>query len=304
MPSITHRVALRAVLVGYAGYAVTDAVRIGAVADPYPFTGLATICLPLAAVTALVLAYRLPPDGAAPGVAWFSGSMIPVQFLLAFGTFSPWIGLLLCVTALTMSKPSFRQLRPRARKFVLTLHVGFSVGWLGLAMAMTVLSGVGLLAADDELQRDAYRMMHIYDLTLVIPLVILSIVTGLLGSLGTKWGLIRHWWVLTKFAISMSILGFAAFVENFWVRGLAERLSADPSAEPGTTGVQLFTCMVVFSLLLWFATVLSVYKPWGMTWWGHRSARRRIERRVLVAPRSVAPRSEMTTDAGCGDGAL
>lgn len=278
--SVNRGAALRWVLVGYAAYAAADAIRISFIADPYTFTPVAAVCLPIAAVLALVLAYRLDPDGRSRGIAWFVAAMIAVQFLIAFGTFSPWIGLLLCVTALALTKPSFPQLRPRTRKLALTLHVGFSVSWLGLAMSMTVLSGVGLLAVDGELQRDAYRMMHIFDLALVIPLVILSILTGLLVSLGTKWGLIRHWWVLTKFTISMTILAVAAFFENFWVRGLAERLSTDPSAEPAQTGVQLFVCMATFSLLLWTATVLSVYKPWGRTRWGRRALQRSTQRRT------------------------
>ena len=40
-------------------------------------------------------------------------------------------------------------------------------------------------------------------------------------SLGTVWGLVRHWWVLLKFVASMLILLTAAFYENILVRRLA-----------------------------------------------------------------------------------
>jgi hypothetical protein len=70
----------------------------------------------------------------------------------------------------------------------------------------------------------------------------------------------------------MTILGTAAAFENFWVRGVAERLTLDPADEPAGTGLRLFVCMIAFTALLWTATVLSVYKPWGPTRWGRRPA--------------------------------
>lgn len=84
-------------------------------------------------------------------------------------------------------------LRPRTRKLWLTLHVGFSVGWLGAAMAMLVLAIVGARTSDLDLRHYAYEIMHVFDLAIVIPLVLLSLITGLVVSLGTKWGLVRHW---------------------------------------------------------------------------------------------------------------
>lgn len=37
----------------------------------------------------------------------------------------------------------------------------------------------------------------------VMPFIVASLVSGLVSSLGTTWGLLRHYWVLTKFALSI-----------------------------------------------------------------------------------------------------
>ncbi len=38
---------------------------------------------------------------------------------------------------------------------------------------------------------------------------------------------------------------------------------ADPAVDLPGTDVRLWVCFIVFSLLLWTATALSSYKPWG-----------------------------------------
>ncbi|RAY14236.1 DUF2269 domain-containing protein [Actinomadura craniellae] len=174
------------------------------------------------------------------------------------------------------SRPSaveqrFRGLRPSARRFWLTLHVGFAVSWLGVGTAMAVLSTTGMLADDLELRRHAYGILHMLDHVIVIPLVVLSIVTGLVISLGTKWGLTRNWWVLTKFGLTMGMVVFAAACGNAWVCNLAERTAANPAADAHGDDVKLAVTMVFFCGLLWAATALSIYKPWGRTPWQGRS---------------------------------
>ena len=120
------------------------------------------------------------------------------------------------------------------------------------------------------MRHNAYAIMHIFDLAIVIPLVLLSILTGLVVSLGTHWGLIKNWWVLTKVAIALSSPIFAGVKENFWVRGLAEKTATNPTADLGGVDLKLAVCIVAFCAALWSATALSIYKPWGRTPWGER----------------------------------
>jgi hypothetical protein len=184
-----------------------------------------------------------------------------------------------------MLQPEFPKLSQRLRKVFLTLHVGFAVSWLGVSIAMLVLSVTGLVAEDLDLRHHAYNFMHIFDPAIVIPLVLLSIITGLVVSMGTHWGLVKTWWVLAKFVGALGILGFASLKENFWVRELAEKTAANRGADLGGVDLKLAVCIGVFCAALWTATILSIYKPWDRTPWGERSWRKTVRlSRLLGQP--------------------
>ncbi|NUT36228.1 MAG: DUF2269 domain-containing protein [Hamadaea sp.] len=142
-------------------------------------------------------------------------------------------------------------LSPRTRKLFLTAHVALSLGWLGADLVL-------LLFAT---RRDPglYPAMALIGDVLLIPLSLGALVTGLVGAVGTRWGLTRHWWVLTKLAVTavMCVLVIVALTP-----GLSEaaRLGADL---PSRDQVNLVVAPSVAGTLLLFTTVLSVFKPWG-----------------------------------------
>lgn len=174
----------------------------------------------VAAVVSIFCAVALSRERVRRFLIGFHLPFIPLQFLFAFPTPIPNVGMLLSVMILVGLKPQFPRLSQRARKVWLTLHVGISVGWLGLSLAMITLAFTGLLAETHAVRHGAYELMHIIDLTIVIPSVVLSIITGLVVALGTPWGLLKHWWVLVKFVIALGIPAFAAVVENRWFGSL------------------------------------------------------------------------------------
>ena len=102
----------------------------------------------------------------------------------------------------------------------------------------------------------------------------LSIISGLVVSLGTKWGLVRNKWVLTKFFLSLIIPAVAGF-QHHWISELSDRMAGDTTAEPGGLGLVLVLCMVGYGLILWTTTALSIWKPGGRTRWGRRATRAR-----------------------------
>ena len=250
----------RIILFTYAVYAALEGVRLGWLWS-YPLSAVARFTLPVAAAIAVVLALGGAGDAVRRSTIGFGLAVVGLQFLLAFGTFTPWIGLVLAVALVVGLRPRAPRLTRAQRRHALFVHVASSVGWLGLALAMTVLSVLGLTSSSDELAGASYDVMHVFDVSLVIPLVVVSILSGVLLSMMTTWGLVRHWWVLIKLVISLTIVAVAAFYENFLVRGLAD--------EPTDHGDQvgLAACMIGFTLLLVTATALSTYKPGGRTPW-------------------------------------
>src|SRR5437016_4259570 len=94
------------------------------------------------------------------------------------------------------------------RKFALTAHVTSSVGLLGSIAAFLALAVAGLISRDSEIVRAVYPAMDLIARFVIVPSVLAALLTGLIQSLGTPWGLFRHYWVLVKLLLTI----FAAIV--------------------------------------------------------------------------------------------
>ncbi|MFD0782554.1 PDR/VanB family oxidoreductase [Micromonospora azadirachtae] len=228
---------------------------------------------------------------------------IPAQFLFLLAHQMPWLGMLMSTMITIGLKPRFPRLGRLSRKVWLTLHIGIGVGWLGISLAMLALSVVGVTTDRHEVRQGAYVLMDTFNVALAIPSVFLAIITGAVVSLGTPWGLIKHRWVLAKLIIALSLPILATF-EGPWIEELAAR-SEDPAAEPGDTGVLLVGAMALFVVLLWTATILSVFKPGGKTRWGRRENTRGRSSATAVTVTTVQPIADGTValDLVAADGA-
>lgn len=92
---------------------------------------------------------------------------------------------------------------PHLRKFALTAHVTASVGSLGAVAVFLALAVAGLTRQDDRMVRAAYIAMEFTAWYVIVPLVLAALLTGLVQSLGTTWGLFRHYWVLAKLLLTV-----------------------------------------------------------------------------------------------------
>src|SRR5216684_4375364 len=92
---------------------------------------------------------------------------------------------------------------PRLRVFALTMHVTCSVGLLGTIAGFPALAVAGLTSQDAQMVRAAYLAMEVTTWFVIVPLAFLSLLSGVVSSLGTNWGLFRHYWVLEKLLITI-----------------------------------------------------------------------------------------------------
>src|SRR5690606_20915682 len=161
---------------------------------------------------------------------------------------------------------------PPLRKLGLLAHIVASVGWRGAVLTSLARGVVGLAATDGELVRAAYLVMASLGWAILVPLSVLSLATGLVQALGTRWGLLRHYWVIIKLVMNlfatailllyMQTLAAIEATARAWTGGDAALLR-NPSPALHSAGALI---------LLLIAAVLSVYKPKGQTRHGQQRA--------------------------------
>lgn len=165
---------------------------------------------------------------------------------------------------------------PRLRKFALTAHVTTSVGWLGAVAGFLALAVAGLTSRDDQTVRAAYIAMELTGWFVIVPLSLASLLTGFVLSLGTRWGLFRHYWVLAKLLITVfAIVILLVHMQPIsYIAGVA-RETALSGEELRGLRIQLVADAGAALLALLAATALAVYKPRGVTRYGWRKEHER-----------------------------
>ncbi|WGD39218.1 hypothetical protein [Streptomyces cathayae] len=160
---------------------------------------------------------------------------------------------------------------PALRKLALTAHIASSVGWLGSVAAFLVLAVAGLTSQDAQRVRGAYLAMELTGWYVIVPLALASLLTGLVQSLGTPWGLLRHYWVLAKLVLTVVatflLLLHMQVVDH--VAGAAARANLSGGDLSHMRSPLVFDAAAAVAVLL-TTTALSVYKPRGLTRHGWR----------------------------------
>jgi hypothetical protein len=166
---------------------------------------------------------------------------------------------------------------PAVRKLVLTVHLTCSVGWIGAVMAYLALAISATTARGTQDERAAWTALEVAGWWAIVPLALAALATGVIMSLGTRWGLFRHYWVLMSLALT--VLCTVVLLEHLLA---VSAMSATIGAGGGEMRADLFHPGVGLIILLGIA-VLNVYKPRGLTrygWRKHQEERARPVRRA------------------------
>jgi len=161
-------------------------------------------------------------------------------------------------------------MRPGVRKLVLSVHLAVSVGWIGAAAAYLALDVTTVATNDPPVLRAAYLGMDLILRSVIVPLSVATLISGIVISLGTRWGLFRHYWVVISLALTVLATAVLLF-ETRTVSALAD-VAADPATTPqqlaalDSTMVHSIGGIIVLGAIL----ALNVYKPRGATRYGWR----------------------------------
>jgi hypothetical protein len=176
------------------------------------------------------------------------------------------------------SRTTPRRLPPRWRTALLTTHVATSVALLGADASVVLLASHGS-------DPGVYPAAELLVSTLLVPLALAALVTGVALGLLTPWGLFRHWWVTLKLALTTAGAVLALVVLRPTVAGLAAaaRAGVVPTA---TDRLELVRDAGAASVVLLVTVVLSVYKPFGRLSRGSRTGEAPPAERVPDPARS------------------
>jgi hypothetical protein len=180
---------------------------------------------------------------------------------------------------------------PSLRKLALTTHVASSVGWLGSVTVFLVLAVVGLTGQDAQRVRGAYLAMETTGWYVIVPLAIASLLTGIVQSLGTTWGLLRHYWVLMK--LVLTVVATFLLLLHMQVADHVADAAARTALSAGdlrSMRIQLVFDAAAAVAVLLTTTALSIYKPRGITRYGWRvQQEQRADRAGGAAMDTAAP---------------
>jgi hypothetical protein len=182
---------------------------------------------------------------------------------------------------------------PGVRRLALTVHLTCSVGWIGAVVAYLALGVWAATARDAEAVRAAWSALEVTGWWAIVPLALAALATGVVMSLGTTWGLFRHYWVVTSLALTL--LCTVVLLLHMPTVSATAAVLRGMDMGPGAGGMghravggDVFHAGVGLVVLLAVA-VLNIYKPRGLTPYGWRKQQ---EERARPPRRTGPPRAD------------
>ena len=96
--------------------------------------------------------------------------------------------------------------KPRMRKLVLLLHIGSAGAWLGIDVVLGILVFTALLSDEPSVAASAIGSTGHFATWPLAAMGLLCLATGLLLGTGSKYGLVRYWWVAVKLVLNVVLV--------------------------------------------------------------------------------------------------
>ncbi|MFD2614253.1 hypothetical protein [Paenibacillus gansuensis] len=160
------------------------------------------------------------------------------------------------------------RLSQKKKSILVAIHVISVASWIGGTLGMLLL-GLYLRTAENGSQL-VYTIasMEVIDENLLKYPALLSLLTGILLSVWTQWGLVKHYWIIAKLVLTiMTIMLGILFLDN-WTASLGEMIHemgfATLQDQTFQTRWMSMIIMSSFNLVcLLFMVFLTYLKPFG-----------------------------------------
>ena len=104
-----------------------------------------------------------------------------------------------------------RKLGARPRKWWLVAHIVSAGAWIGIDAVLGILVCTALISADPTVVGTSLQALELFAVWPMLIAAVLTLATGVVLGLGTKYGLVRYWWVATKLAVNVLMVLLIVF---------------------------------------------------------------------------------------------
>jgi hypothetical protein len=144
------------------------------------------------------------------------------------------------------------------------VHLISAGAWIGIDVIVGVLVLAGRFGDDTAVRGIAYQALGLFVVWPMLIAGLTCLVSGLVLGMGTRWGLVRYWWVAAKLVLNIllcTLIIVALRPGMADVRAYGRDLSAGTPTH-GSVSTLFFPPAVSLTVLS-LAVVLAVVKPWG-----------------------------------------
>ncbi len=151
------------------------------------------------------------------------------------------------------------------KRWLVTIHILFGAIMFGNTITFIVLNIAATKAPDIDLMQKYYDIMYLLSITTVRGSTFATIITGILLSILTKWGLFKFYWIIAKEILSVILLGLNIWGMYVWTNRALDLARINDIQPTNLSHVQIdiWIGIVIQLISLILIYVLSVFKPRG-----------------------------------------
>jgi hypothetical protein len=129
-------------------------------------------------------------------------------------------------SAAVAARPGARfRLGRHPRRVALVVHLASAGGWLGIDIAVAVVIVTATTTRDAATRSSCLLVLELITVWPLLGCGLACLLSGLVLGLGSKWGVLRYWWVAVKLDLNSQWRG--ADVEHRHLRGVVVVTSVD-----------------------------------------------------------------------------
>lgn len=156
----------------------------------------------------------------------------------------------------------------KKKQLIIIIHVLSVICWLGGAMVMLLLGTYMLNSENGEQLYYTVENLHLIDVVMIRYTALVTLITGILLSVWTNWGLLKHYWIVIKLILTLLLICFGIAYMSGWLSQLVSiaqqgRALALSDAAFLNTAYSLIGGAIANIVALIFMTAISYFKPFG-----------------------------------------